>query len=88
MNDDDEMLPVLRISNHNFATINKAHLRLTKSSLPKIPAQPVNVMPPVPPSALCLSNINDKLKLTMMELDISVEPIGQVQWELLLYPNG
>ena len=44
-NDTDEMVP---IPNCNFATINKAHLRLTKSSPPKILAQPVNVVPPVP----------------------------------------
>ena len=47
-NDNDETVPMVPTPNHNFAMINKACLRLTKSSPPKILAQPVNVVPPVP----------------------------------------
>ena len=47
-NDNDETIPMLPTPNHNFATLNKACLRLAKSSPPKILAQPVNVVPPYP----------------------------------------
>ena len=47
-NDNDQMIPT---TNRNFATINKAHPRLTKSSPPQIPVQPMNVVSPVPPPA-------------------------------------
>ena len=61
---------------------------MTKSLPPKILAQPMNVVSPVPPPTMPLGNINGKPKLTMIELDTSVKHIGQAQSELLLYPNG
>ena len=86
-NDNDEMIPTVPTPNHNFATINKAHLRLTKSSPPQILVQPMNVVSTVPPPTMPLSNINGKPKLTTIEADTPAEPIGQAQPELLLYPN-
>ena len=86
--DNGEMILMSHTPNHNFATINKNHLRLTKSSPPKIPVQQVNVMPPVPPATIHSSNASTKLKLTMAEIDTSAVPIVQAQQELLLYPNG
>ena len=88
MNDNSEMIPMSNTPNCNFATINKTHLRLMKSSPPKIPIQPVSVIPPVPPSIICSSNTSTKPKLTTVKIDTSAVPIDQAQQELSLYPNG
>ena len=88
----DEMIPTVPTTNCNFATINKSHLRLKKSSPPQILVQLMNVVSPVPPSVpppiMPLNNKNGEPKLTMIEADTLAEPIGQTQPELLLYPNG
>ena len=87
-NGNQEMIPMPHTPSHNFATINKTHLRLMKSSPPKILVQPVNVVPPVPLSTICSSNVSVKPKLTMEEIDASVVLINQALQELLLYPHG
>ena len=53
-NSNDETIPTVPTTNCNFATINKARLRLTKSSPPQIPVQPMNVVFPVAPLYLLL----------------------------------
>ena len=45
--------------NNNFATVNRAYFRLTKFSPPKILAQPVNIVPPIP-SILYIQMIPNK----------------------------
>ena len=85
--DKDVMVPVSHNHNHNFATVNRANFRLMKSSPPKIPAQPVNIVPPVLPDMVCSNDVSNKLKLVTAE-DASAIPICQVQQKLSLYPNG
>ena len=89
-NSNDEMIPTVPTTNPNFATINKAHLRLTKSSPPQILVQQMNVVSPVPPGPppiMPLSNINGEPKLTTIGADTLAKPIGQTQPILLLYRN-
>ena len=75
-NDNDEMIPMVLTTNHNFTTINKTCLRLTKSSPPQILVQPMNVVSPVPPHVIPLINMNGKPKLIMIEADTPAEPVG------------
>ena len=89
INGNDEMIPTVPTTNHNFTTINKACLRLTKSSPPQILTQPMKgVSPPLPPLIMPLNNRNGEPKLAMIETDTLAQPIGQTQPELFLYPNG
>ena len=81
------MVPVSHDHNHNFATVNRAHFRLMKSSPPKILAQSVNVVPPVLPDMVHSNDISNKPKLVTAE-DASAIPISQAQQKLSLYPNG
>ena len=73
--------------NRDFATINRACFRLMKSSLPKIPAQPVNVVPPVLPNMVCSNDIRNTPKLVTADNAPAI-PISQAQHKLSLYPNG
>ena len=87
----DGMITTVPTTNRNFATINKSHLRLTKSSPPQIPVQPMNVVSPVlpaPPPIMPSNNRNGEPKLAMIESETLAQPIGQTQPELSLYPNG
>ena len=80
-NDNYDLIPMVPTPNNNFATINKARLRLTKSSPSQIPLQPKNVVspvtPPAPPPTMSLSNMNGKPRLTTIEVDTPTEPTGQ-----------
>ena len=74
INGNYETILTIPTTNHNFTTINKARLRLTKSSVP-LPIMPLN-------------DKNDEPKLATIKADTLAKPIGQTQPELLLYPNG
>ena len=85
--DKDITVPVSHDHNCNFATVNRVHFRLTKSSPPKIPAQPVNIVPPVLPDMVRSNDISDKLKLDTAE-DAPAISISQAPQKLSLYPSG
>ena len=72
--------------NCDFATVNRTHFRLMKSSPPKIPAQPVNVVPPVPPDMACSNNIRNTQLVTAD--DVPAIPTSQAHQKLSLYTNG